>query len=329
MRVSVVIPTYNRRHIISSAIESALSQDYTEYDIVIVDDGSNDGTAELIAKVNNEKIRVVRHGQNRGYSAACNTGIKESRGDVVAFLDSDDVWEKNYLSRQVAMLSRSEVVACFTDTKIRGKRLGWDDAPGSNDSIEVDSLIGLMKSFPIALNTMADGSEHVIGPRAMRLCLLKEVPVKPSATLAYRSALIEAGCFDENAPSGTDWALFLRMTRLGGFGYINLPLVTQTRDADATHLKFRERDQIFVIEFLKKEKINSADDKEALELLNASIASRYNTLAGLYLESGQSGKAISTYWRWLRDSRQVKPVAMIPLALIPMRARRFLKKLVY
>jgi glycosyltransferase involved in cell wall biosynthesis len=327
MHVSVVIPTYNRGYIIESAIRSVFKQNYDDYEIIIVDDGSNDNTTEIIKEINSDKIRLLKHERNRGCSAAYNTGIRESRGHIIAFLDSDDTWENSYLSRQVDLLTRSRAVASFTDTKIVGKRLGWDYAPGKSDKIEIRSLIRTMKSFPIKIGSVADGSEHVIDQRNMRICLLREVPVKPSATVALRSSIIQAGCFDESAPSGTDWALFLKMARYGGFGYIDLPLVTQNRAADATHLKHRERDQEFVIKFLKEERSMTIGDREIIEILDASIRLRYKVLAGFYVETGQINKAIYVYFAWLQDMREIKPAFMMPFALLPLPARRFFRNL--
>jgi len=88
--VTIVIPTYNRGYILSRAIKSVLNQTYQNMEIIIVDDGSKDNTEEVVKKFTDTRIQYIRHSENRGLSAARNTGIKNSKSDFVAFLDSDD-----------------------------------------------------------------------------------------------------------------------------------------------------------------------------------------------------------------------------------------------
>src|SRR4051812_13032545 len=91
--VSVVIPTYNRAYILGRALDSLLAQTYRNLDIIVVDDGSTDGTRDLIAEKysHDSRIRYV-YQDNQGVSAARNSGLRLMRGDYVALLDSDDVW---------------------------------------------------------------------------------------------------------------------------------------------------------------------------------------------------------------------------------------------
>jgi glycosyltransferase involved in cell wall biosynthesis len=106
--VSVVIPTYNRAHCITRAIDSAVGQTYPGVDIVVVDDGSTDGTEALIAKRygHDPRVRYLRQ-ENQGVSAARNTGLRAARGDYIALLDSDDIWKPWKLELQVACLERA------------------------------------------------------------------------------------------------------------------------------------------------------------------------------------------------------------------------------
>lgn len=106
--VSVIIPAYNRADLLPRAMQSVLAQTFADWELIVVDDGSTDGTQEAAARFADPRVRVVRHDRNRGLSAARNSGIAHSRGEYVAFLDSDDEWLEAKLARQVEHIRRSE-----------------------------------------------------------------------------------------------------------------------------------------------------------------------------------------------------------------------------
>jgi glycosyltransferase involved in cell wall biosynthesis len=291
MKVSVLIPTYNRSYIIRDALESALAQTFQDFEIVVVDDGSNDNTEEIVKSLRSDKIRYIRHETNRGCSAACNTAMSAAAGQLLAFLDSDDLWKPEYLERQVRFLdAHPDIDLVFTDMQLQEK------------STTYPSLMGLMKCFPRMLQP--GQVEYVFSGREMYICLLEEVPVKPTATVLRRELFQQGGGFNETWPSGTDWDLFLRFSKLADFGYIHLPLVIQRRTPDATHQKFREQDKLFLLSTFLQEKAKLAKDHEALEAVNRGIASHCMILAGLYLDAGQRRKSFSVYVQGFRETRE-------------------------
>ena len=99
--VSVVIPTYNRADTIVKAIASVRNQSYTNWEIVVVDDASKDNTRKTIEQLGDFQIRYLRHNTNLGGSEARNTGIDNAKGEYIAFLDSDDIWQPNKLAMQI------------------------------------------------------------------------------------------------------------------------------------------------------------------------------------------------------------------------------------
>jgi len=111
--VSVVIATYNRAHAVGRAIRSALAQTFDDFEIIVVDDGSADDTAEVVQRIEDPRIRFLRHEGNLGPSAARNTGIRASRGTYVALLDSDDEWLPEKLDRQVKALLGAPPDVCL------------------------------------------------------------------------------------------------------------------------------------------------------------------------------------------------------------------------
>src|SRR5262245_28149594 len=106
-RISVVIPVLNRAAVVRRAIASVLAQTFQDFEIVVVDDGSTDGTAESVDTLSDRRIRVIRHEQTLGGGAARNTGIRASRAPFVAFLDSDDEWVPTKLEKQLGVFDNS------------------------------------------------------------------------------------------------------------------------------------------------------------------------------------------------------------------------------
>jgi glycosyltransferase involved in cell wall biosynthesis len=102
--VSVIIPAYNRAHLIGRTVASVLAQSYRNFEIIVVDDASTDDLAATLTEIDSPQLRCLAHPSNRGAAAARNTGLAAASGEFVAFLDSDDVWYPDKLARQVAAM---------------------------------------------------------------------------------------------------------------------------------------------------------------------------------------------------------------------------------
>ncbi len=111
--ISVVIPTYNREKTIKKAVDSVLSQTYKDIELIVVDDCSNDKTGEIISKINDVRLRYIRLEKNSGANYARNIGIFEANGEYVAFQDSDDVWRKEKLERELEYLVENDCDVVF------------------------------------------------------------------------------------------------------------------------------------------------------------------------------------------------------------------------
>jgi len=180
MFVSVIIPTYNREGMLKEAIDSVFLQDYPEKELIVVDDGSTDAT-ESLCRSYGDRLRYL-HTENRGVSHARNLGIRESKGDLVAFLDSDDVWLPEKLSVQINYLNKHpEIHICQTEEVwIRdGKRVN-----------------------PRLVHKKHSGW---IFDECIPLCI-----VSPSAVMIRRSVFEDVGLFDEEMPACEDYDLWLR-----------------------------------------------------------------------------------------------------------------------
>lgn len=99
--ISIIMPTYNRKNIIQKAITSVLNQTYTNFELIIIDDGSDDGTYDLLKSLKDERIRILRHEKNEGPSYTRNIGLKNAKGDIIMYLDSDNEWDSKYMETMI------------------------------------------------------------------------------------------------------------------------------------------------------------------------------------------------------------------------------------
>lgn len=122
MRCTVVIPSYNRLNVLPRAVESVLAQDEPDFELIVVDDGSSDGTKAWLATQTDPRIQVIASGRNRGVSAARNRGLESARAPVVAFLDSDDAYRPQRLRRALEVMDAEPDVVCTLSSSIKHVR---------------------------------------------------------------------------------------------------------------------------------------------------------------------------------------------------------------
>lgn len=206
--VSVVIPAYNAAWCVRRAVDSVLAQDYRDFELLVVDDGSTDDTASILAGYG-DGLRVVSK-PNGGLSSARNAGIAAAQGDYVGFLDADDWWLPAKLARQVELLeAQPELLFCSNTTQVftpDGQRLpDWRCVTGSG------SGSGSALECIFAVNA------HIAG--------------SGSAVLARRAAFTRAGGFDESLRSLEDIDMWMRLAALGGYACIDEPLAVIEKSA--------------------------------------------------------------------------------------------------
>ena len=283
MKVSVVIPTYNRAHSVVDAIRSVLGQRHADLELLVVDDGSTDDTAGRVAAIADRRLRYVR-GRHEGVSAARNLGVRWAGGDLVAFLDSDDLWLRDKLEAEVALLQRHpEVDVVFSDLE---KRHGDRVYPSFMRETAVFSRRLRGVTYPHGL---------VLEPREMQLCLLEEVPVKPSALVVRRAAFERVGGFDEAWRSSEDWEFLLRLARHHRFAYLDRPLAVLFISPDSLHIVEQSRGEDAMIRLLSRQRERLAGDREALSAVRRGLISRTKHHAWHHLDHGRRGRAFRVY----------------------------------
>jgi hypothetical protein len=283
MTVSVVIPTYNRAHTVMDAIRSVLTQTFGDLELIVVDDGSTDDTAVRVGAISDTRLRYVR-GRHAGVSAARNLGVTAATGELIAFLDSDDLWHAEKLACEVECLARHpEVDAVFSDLE---KRHGDRVYPS------------FMRQTAVFSRHLA-GSHHpeglILEPRTMWLCLLEEVPIKPSALMLRRRAFDTAGGFDETWSSSEDWEFLLRLARTHRFAYLDRPLAVLFISPDSLHIVDQSRGEAAMIRLLLRERLDLADDDEALAAVRRGLVRRSMHFAWYHIDHGRRAPACRVF----------------------------------
>ncbi len=246
MKISVIIPTWNRAGCLPAALDSVFAQSLVPHEVIVVDDGSTDNSRAIIQR----HYRTVRyiHQENRGVSSARNTGIRAAAGDWIALLDSDDRWEAHKLERQQrALQGRPGAKICHSDEIwIRnGKRV----------------------------NPMKKHAKR--GGRIFQHCLPLCV-ISPSAALIRRELFDEIGLFDEALPACEDYDLWLRICAIHPVLYLDEPLLIKYGGhADQLSRRYwgMDRFRIHALEkILESAALNAADHAAALAMLQKKIA---------------------------------------------------------
>lgn len=194
MKVSVVIPTYNRAKYLPEALKSVLTQTFVDFELVVVDDGSTDNTAEIVRAMADPRIRYIAQ-SNRGVAGALNTGWRAARGEYIGRLDSDDVWLPNLLQELVPILERNPEMGVVY------ARAQWMDADGK----QLPQILGTPEKFP---------GENLKS-------LLYGDCVCPIAVVFRVRCIESVGGYDDRLAGNEDWDLWIRMAEHYGIGYVD------------------------------------------------------------------------------------------------------------
>ena len=239
-RVSVILPAYNRAWVLNRAVDSVLAQTYPDLELIVVDDGSDDGTAELLAAYGDSFI-VIRQ-ENRGVSAARNAGIKKASGEFIALIDSDDAWEKEKIARQVDFFrSRSDAMICQTEEIwIRnGKRV--------NPKVKHKKPSGM------------------IFEPSLHLCL-----VSPSAVMMRKALFDIKGLFNEEFIVCEDYDLWLRISHDTPVYLIDEPLTVKYGGHDDQLSSRHSQDRFRIrslLERIESSDLNPEQREQAVQVL--------------------------------------------------------------
>lgn len=204
--VSVIIPTYNRAGTLMRSIRSVMEQSYSEWELIIVDDGSTDNTKDIVKPVLEQDVRIryICCPENKGQASARNTGIQAAQGEYVAFQDSDDCWLPDKLQLQMSMMEAHPEYGLVYGQMVYNEN-------------EVLSI-----PFP-PLNA---------GEWIFKECL-KQNLISTQTMLVRRTIFDKIGLFDTNMSALEDYELALRITKNYPVGFVTEPVVTAYKSTDS------------------------------------------------------------------------------------------------
>ncbi|MFH1776945.1 MAG: glycosyltransferase [Candidatus Omnitrophota bacterium] len=197
--VSVIIPTYNRANLLCRALKSVLNQTYQDFEVLIIDDCSTDDTTRIVKSVNDKRLAYIYLNEQSGAAHARNIGIKHSRGEFIAFQDSDDEWTAEKLQEQMDVIQHSSAVVGVVYSafyRIEGDKTSYICFP------EIKKKEGNIHST-----------------------ILRKNFIDTTTVLVRKICFEKSGLFDRSLPRLQDWELWIRVSQHYHFKYITEPLV--------------------------------------------------------------------------------------------------------
>lgn len=202
--ISVVVPLYNKAVSVREAIDSVLAQSFTQWEMIVVDDGSRDDGASVVTSYQDARIVLVQQA-NAGVAAARNTGVARASGELVALLDADDHWHPDHLATLAALAER------YPDATLYGTPSAFI---GANGVQHLNAIDAWRVTAPQGFSIIEDlGSESV----------LFDLPFNTSSVMVRRSALLALGGFPVGVTTGEDWLIWLKLSCAGQVAYSARP----------------------------------------------------------------------------------------------------------
>lgn len=195
-KVSVIIPTYNREKTILRALQSVLDQTYSNLEVLVIDDGSTDGTANIVKGIGDDRLKYIVLEKNGGPSNARNIGVQMAEGEWIAFQDSDDCWHKNKIEKQIAYINNNPEYALI---------------------------------YCMSMNYFQNGETMIVPPQPlppimegkMLSTLLKRNVIDTPTMLMRKQCFLTVGGFDVTYKALEDWEFMIRFAKKYEIGYVS------------------------------------------------------------------------------------------------------------
>lgn len=270
-RVSVIIPTFNCARFLGRAISSVLSQTYSHYEIIVVDDGSTDGTKDVVVQFGDRVHYLCQ--PNRGLSSARNLALSKARGEFIAYLDADDMWYPHKLDKQVTFLdAHKEYGLVHSDVTIISE---------TDDVIYHRLNQETLRRFPVGYCT---------------LDLLRRCHIYIPTVLERRDCIERVGIFDERLKAAEDYFHWIMVAIDGrAFGYIDEPLTMYRRTAGSLSSSPRRQcdNLVIIFETLEAQKLLAERyGQEAVDIIRSRLYTVRRELGYLDRVEGWTGNSV-------------------------------------
>ncbi len=291
--VSVIIPAYNADKFIAEALDSVFTQTYRPIEVIVIDDGSTDKTAEIVRNYQSDKhdSLVYIYQKNSGPSAARNAGIRKSNGKYITFLDADDLWTDGKLQKQIKLMeTHRDVVLMFGDVR------RFSESNGTADSMFVRK--GITKEF--------FGDSFYVKDAYRKLLMRNYIPT--GTVIIKRKYFQNEVIFDENLRCVEDWDLWLRIAMNGTIAYS-----TDVWEFKRDHEKnVSHSDEVMLLGGIEVLKKHIRDFKPYLRKNSINfrnyLCTGYRCLGFCYLDKGRKQKAREVFLKSFHDGLDIKSI---------------------
>lgn len=300
--ISVIIPLYNKKDSIATALNSVLAQTYQDFEVVVVDDGSTDEGATIVEQYTNTRIRLIRQA-NAGVSAARNKGVAEAKGEYVAFLDADDEWMPEFLAEIVAL--QKEFPTCR--------------AQATNYSFNTYGI-----KSPTILRKIPFLGEHGVLTNYFEVASCSHPPVWTSAVCIERTLLLSIGGFPHGINSGEDLLTWARVAMQTDWAYSLCALAKYNlgEGYDKKNLPPRRQDERDPV---GKELLEIYRRSPHVQGLRKYLSHWHKMRASTAIRYGECRETIYEAWRAIvYNPLNYKAFLLGVLTMFPFRIRRFI-----
>jgi glycosyltransferase involved in cell wall biosynthesis len=254
-KISVVIPVYNGEKTIEETIASVLAQTFTDFELIVVNDGSQDKTQEIVQQFTDPRIKLHSY-KNGGLATSRNRGIEKSQGEYISFLDADDLWTTDKLASQYqALQTHPQAAVAYSGTD-------WIDEFG---------------------NFLKNSSPPSISGDIYGVLLLSNIVGSGSNALIKKEALLITGNFDESLKASEDWDFLIRLAAKYEFIRVDAPqiLYRQSPDSMSSKLNYQEQETVKVIRKAFRQAPPHLQYLKRISLSNTYIYLTYKSIEGL------------------------------------------------
>lgn len=247
---SVIIPLYNKAPYVRKTIESVLGQTFDDYELIIIDNGSTDGSSEIVAEFTDPRIQIVRLEENIGVSNARNKGVELSTAPYITFLDADDWWEPTFLEEMAGLIERHPNAGIYGT--------GYYIVKNSKKRV---APVGVEEGF-------TEGEINYCNVYAKTLCM----PLTSITVAMSRTIFDEMGGFKPYLKLGEDFDLWIRIALKHKVVFLNKPLSSYNQDVDVTyrgthHLRNPKEHMLWNLGYLEPEEKVNPDYKQLIDNL--------------------------------------------------------------